>query len=81
LSSALNEERRRQAGISEWQWIHSSKRHPREEHVARDRKLYTDDPSKIGREYEGKVIMKAPPTRPGEEINCGCTSKAVLILE
>lgn len=81
LSSALNDERRRQVGITEWQWIHSSKKHPREEHVARDRKLYTDDPAKVGREYEGKTVLKAPDDRPGQLPFCGCTSRAVLILE
>jgi Uncharacterized protein, homolog of phage Mu protein gp30 len=81
LASQLNDERRRQAGITEWVWVHSSKRHPREDHLSRDGKLYTDDPSKVGQEYEGKTILKAPPTRPGEEINCGCTSKARLIID
>lgn len=81
LSSQLNEERRRQAGITEWIWIHSSKKHPREDHVARDKKLYTDDPAKVGREYEGKTVRRAPETRPGEEPNCGCTSRALLIID
>jgi uncharacterized protein with gpF-like domain len=81
LASQLNDERRRQAGITEWIWIHSSKRHPREDHLSRNGKLYSDDPAKVGREYEGKTILKAPPTRPGEEINCGCTSKARLIID
>jgi len=81
LSSQLNEERRRQAGITEWIWVHSRKRHPRLEHQERDGNLYTDDPSKAGREYEGKTIRPAPETRPGEEINCGCTSRALLVLE
>ncbi|UPT53038.1 minor capsid protein [Synechococcus phage Yong-M3-232] len=83
LSSALNEERRRQAGIDSWLWVHSSKRHPREEHVVRDGKLYSEDPEKVGTEYEGKLVRRPPDKTdwPGMAPFCGCTSRAVLILE
>lgn len=81
LSSALNEERRRQAGIDSWLWVHSSKAHPREAHVERDGKLYSEDPGKVGTEYEGKLVRKPPEDKPGQLPFCGCTSRAVLILE
>lgn len=80
-TSALNEERRRQAGISAWSWVHSGKRHPRPEHEARDGKLYSDDPADVGTEYQGRTVRRAPDDRPGQLPYCGCTSRAVLILE
>lgn len=79
-SSALNEERRRQAGVMAWSWVHSDKRNPRPEHEARDGKLYSDDPADAGREYQGRAVRKPPEDRPGELPYCGCTSRAVLIL-
>lgn len=80
LASALNEERRREAGIMAWSWVHSDKRNPRPEHEARDGKLYSDQPSDAGREYQGRTVRKAPEDKPGELPYCGCTSRAVLIL-
>lgn len=80
ISSALNEERRRQAGIQAWIWEHSDKRNPRPEHEARDGKLYSDDPSDAGTEYEGRTVRKPPEDKPGELPFCGCTTRAVLIL-
>lgn len=79
-SSALNEERRRQAGVMAWSWVHSDKRNPRPEHEARDGKLYSDDSAEVGREYQGRTVRKPPEDRPGELPYCGCTSRAVLIL-
>lgn len=67
LASALNEERRREAGIDTFEWVHSGKLHYRPEHKARDGKKYTDD--------------RPPPTMPGEEPYCGCTSRAVIIWD
>lgn len=81
LSSALNEERRRQAGIDSFAWVHSGKVHPRAVHVERDGKLYSENPERVGTEYEGRTIRKVPDDRPGELPYCGCTSRAVLILE
>lgn len=81
IASALNEERRRQAGIMAWQWIHSDKVNFRPEHDARDGFLYSDEPSDAGREYQGKTVRRPPSDRPGELPFCGCTSRAVLILE
>lgn len=80
LASALDAERRRQAGIMAWQWIHSGKLHPREDHVARNGKLYSDDPADVGLVDGGKRVGKSPGDRPGELPFCGCSSRAVLLL-
>ena len=83
LAAELNQERRRQAGIDTWQWIHSAKRHPRPEHEARDGFLYSEKAERHGKEYQGKRIRK-PPQRddwPGVPIYCGCTERSILILE
>jgi uncharacterized protein with gpF-like domain len=81
LSSALNEERRRQAGIDSFTWFHSGKVHPRAVHVERDGKLYSENAERVGTEYEGRTVRRVPDDKPGELPYCGCTSKAVLILE
>jgi uncharacterized protein with gpF-like domain len=81
LTASLNEERRRQAGISAWEWIHSEKAHPRPEHQVRNGLLYSDTPGQVGEQAEGKRIRKPPQDRPGQLPFCGCTSRAVLILE
>src|SRR5690606_5967391 len=41
VSNALADERAREAGLTEWEWVHSGKRHPREEHQARNGFIYT----------------------------------------
>ena len=81
LGSALNEERRRQAGIDSFAWVHSGKRHPRADHVARNGLLYSENAERVGSEYEGRKVLEAPADAPGELPFCGCTSRAVLILE
>lgn len=73
LSSALNEERRREAGISKWKWVHSGKLHYRPEHKARNGKIYDDNAKNGG--------MKPPADRPGQEPGCGCTSQSVVSLD
>lgn len=67
LTSALDAERQRQAGIEEWIWRHSGKRHPREDHLARNGKHYTDE--------------TAPEDEPGELPFCGCRRQAWLNLD
>lgn len=67
ITSALNDERRRQAGIDTWEWLHSGKAHPRPEHEARNGKRYSDD--------------DPPSDLPGELPFCGCTSRACLTLD
>ena len=83
VAGQLNEERRRQAGIDTFEWVASGKQHPREEHKARDGRLYSESPTRQGTEYEGKMIRKPPPPEdmPSVPIYCGCTSRAVLILD
>lgn len=67
LADQLAQERRREAGLDTFEWIHSGKVHARPEHVARNGKRYTDD--------------DPPPDMPGELPGCGCTSRAVLDLD
>ena len=66
LQNELAAERRREAGIDTWAWVHSGKIHAREDHLARDGKIFSDD--------------NPPPEMPGELPFCGCTSRAVLII-
>lgn len=73
LGEALNEERRREAGLSTWQWVSSHKQHFRPEHAARDGKRYDDDAT--------SGAHQPPQDRPGQLPYCGCTSRAVLSLD
>jgi uncharacterized protein with gpF-like domain len=70
--AALNDERRREAGLMTWEWVSSHKTHFRPEHAARDGRRYSDDPA------DG---APPPDDRPGELPFCGCTSRAVLSLD
>ncbi|MBH0112721.1 hypothetical protein I5E68_07120 [Novosphingobium sp. YJ-S2-02] len=67
LSSALADERRREAGIETWRWRHSRKAHPRADHKARDGNEYTD--------------ATAPEDRPGQQPYCGCRAQAVITFD
>lgn len=67
LTSALDTERMKEAGIDKWEWKHSGKRHPREDHRARD-----------GKEYSWKT---APNDMPGELPFCGCRKLAVISFD
>lgn len=67
VTSALADERRREAGIDTWKWHHSGKLHPRAEHQARNGKEYTD--------------ATAPADLPGRLPFCGCRSQAVLTFD
>jgi len=67
LTSALAEERRREAGIDTWKWRHSRKAHPRTDHQARDGKEYTD--------------ATAPHDLPGRLPFCGCRAQAVVTFD
>lgn len=64
VTSALASERRREAGIERWEWVHSGKLHPREDHKARNGKVYSD--------------ADAPKDLPGRLPYCGCRERAVL---
>lgn len=83
VTSALADERRRQAGIDVWEFLHSGKLHPREEHKARNGHYYTDNPDRIGQVVDGKTIEAPPPPddRPGRKPYCGCRARSVLIFD
>lgn len=80
LTASLADERRRQAGLSEWEWLWSHKLHGREEHIARDGKVYSDDPAAVGGKVNGQTIHAAPDIRPGQLPYCGCRSRSVLTV-
>lgn len=80
FGETLNDARRRQAGIDVWQWIHSGKLHFRPEHKARDGYYYGDTPESRGKLSSGEVVREPPSDRPSRLPNCGCTSRAVLVL-
>lgn len=69
LSGRLDQERQEQMGMDSFEWVHSRKRYPREEHVARNGKIYRWD-SAVGRDDP-----------PGRAIRCGCRARPVLDLE
>ncbi len=68
LTGRLDQARQEQVGLRSFEWAHSGKAHPRQEHVERDGKVYRWD------SYVGKNDP------PGRAINCGCRSRAVLPL-
>lgn len=83
LSASLADERRKEAGITVWEWVHSSKLRPRPQHLARDGLLYSDVAANVGKSVGGKVV-NAPPERgdrPGQPVACGCRSRSVLVWE
>lgn len=75
LTSSIADERRRQAGIDTWEWVHSRKLHPRREHQARNGKVYAETAAGAD---PVKGVLPPPPTRPGEEPFCGCRALARL---
>lgn len=66
LASQLDTERMVQAGIEQWEWVHSGKLHFRPQHKARNGNIYTWD--------------NAPEDLPGMLPYCGCKKRAVLDL-
>ncbi|MBB5709330.1 phage minor head protein [Sphingomonas xinjiangensis] len=83
VSSALADERRRQAGISYWKWRHSGKLHPRVRHQDRDGDIYADTAAGAGGEVDGKTVLAPPEANdlPGRQPYCGCRSQSVLVLD
>lgn len=83
LSSALAAERRRDAGLTVFEWRHSRKLHGRVDHIPRDGKYYSESVSRVGTQVDGKTVQAAPPKgdRPGEPPYCGCRELSVLIFE
>jgi predicted DCC family thiol-disulfide oxidoreductase YuxK len=83
LTGALADERRREAGLTTWEWRHSGKRHPRSWHVQRNGRYYSEDKAMIGKVVDGKTV-EAPPSAddlPSRPPYCGCRSRSVLILD
>lgn len=78
MTSALADERRREAGITAWEWVHSRKLHPRARHVERNGNYYTDDPSAVGESINGKTLHAPPDDRPGQLPWCGCRARSVI---
>lgn len=78
LTSSLADERRREAGIDLWKWRHSGKRHPREDHRARDGNLYADRPGGGGETVDGQRVLDPPEDRPARLPYCGCRSQSVI---
>jgi uncharacterized protein with gpF-like domain len=80
LTSALAEERRREAGIFSWEWVHGRKLHPRADHVARNGNYYSDDAAVVGHTVNGKTLLAPPEDRPGQLPFCSCRSRSVIDL-
>lgn len=69
LSAALDQARQEQAGGEKFKWMHSRKKHPRKEHVARDGNIYR---------WTDPVIVD---DKPGYAPFCGCRAAFVLELD
>ena len=69
LTARLDQERQEQCGITKFRWLHSEKKYPRPEHVARNGKVY---------EWSSTVGKNDPP---GRAIRCGCRAQPVLEVE
>lgn len=69
LTSRLDQERQEQCGLEKFRWLHSHKKHPRPEHVARDGTVYA---------WKSDVGKNDPP---GRAIRCGCKAQPVLDFE
>lgn len=70
VTAAVTRARQDELGITKARWKHShARKSPRKSHLAADGKLYD---IKKGMYLDGKW------TFPGYEINCGCTSEAVI---
>lgn len=73
VNSAIEHARREELGITEAIWRHTgSAKEPRQSHVRANGKRYKVNEGLL---IDGKYIY------PGQEINCGCTSMAVLPWE
>lgn len=69
LAAALDEERQRQLGMDSFEWIHSRKKHPRAEHLARDGKVFR---------WDSEVARTDPP---GYKPFCGCKARGILEID
>lgn len=83
LSASLADERRKEAGLTEWTWRHGGKIHYRPEHLARDGFVYTDNPKNVGKRVGG-LEVRSPPERgdrPGQKPYCSCRAQSLLVWE
>jgi len=80
LAGSLADERRREAGLTIWEWKHSGKLRPRQNHKERDGDYYSDDPADIGKVVEGKTVGAPPADRPAQLPACGCRSQGILVF-
>lgn len=83
LSGALDAERMAEAGVELWKWRHSGKRHPREQHRARNGRIYRLGSNK--RANADGTVMKGGETiasgdAPSEPPWCGCRRQAYLAI-
>lgn len=69
LTARLDQERQEQCGLTKFRWIHSEKKYPRKEHVARNGKVYA---------WDSPVGKNDPP---GRAIRCGCRAQPVVELD
>lgn len=80
ITSSLADERRREAGIFFWEWVHGQKAHPRVQHVARNGNYYSDAAADVGKMVSGKTLLAPPKDRPGQLPYCSCRSRSVIDL-
>jgi hypothetical protein len=76
LAAGLDAARQQQAGITEFAWHHSFKKHPRRWHQTRDGKVYV---AATGDQVGGGDHVD-PGDYPGEPPFCGCRRRAVIDL-
>ncbi len=83
ISSALAQERRREAGLSIYKFRHSGKLHPRSWHKARDGRLFAESEADVGKMINGQTVNAPIPgdDRAGVPPFCGCREQAVIDLE
>lgn len=83
ISAALDRDRQAQAGIQLIRWRHSGKRHPRQDHLARNGKVYDRATGKQVNP-DGTPMPNGdkiePGSWPGEEPFCGCRAQSYLSI-
>lgn len=77
VTSALDAERMREAGLDRFQYRHSGKLHPREWHKARDGKIYELD---TGKQVGGSDVI-APDDAPGIPPWCACRRQGIISFD
>lgn len=73
LASSLDQARQEEAGVDHFTWQHSGKKHPRQDHVARNGVIYKWRASTPGPGRE------PPADLPGYLPYCGCVARATLL--